>query len=363
MRGVQIGAKLRGMRFFGGRAGRVRASHSWLVVAVATGAFSCSAAGPKNSGVAQPNGSSGNGAVLIGSGGAGTAINLPTGSDGGGGAALDWPSPACKGPVVDAVTGQYCQGPAYDAVSQTMTIANDSSCGTTLWGIARDFIGYQQSSTDPPGTGHPDFGAHYCCGSPQGTVLATLGADGKPAYNPANVPGDYSSGVGLTGPEAFAQWYNDTAGINLSYLVGFHLVPSADGLTRVYSSKLYFPVDGAGFGNFNDYGEDGKSHNFGFTTELHTKFKYQGGETFSFEGDDDLWVFINKQLAIDLGGIHSATQGQVRLDEFATKAGMVTGEVYTFDLFQAERHPSGSNFTITTSMTFVDCGIDPTIIK
>jgi fibro-slime domain-containing protein len=89
-----------------------------------------------------------------------------------------------------------------------------------------------------------------------------------------------------------------------------------------YADTSFFPIDGQGFGN------EGNPNNFHFTFELHMEFKYQGGEVFSFAGDDDLWVFINNRLAIDLGGLHPSQNDNISLGARAAELGITPGNTY-----------------------------------
>lgn len=190
----------------------------------------------------------------------------------------------------------------------------------------------------------------------KGMVQKNLGVNGLPVWTGRD-SGYQKGGIVKNGGKSTpTNWFDTLAlkaavpGIEIGH--GCVELPLAKGPTDngyyKFVDTSFFPLDT--IRDRRGYSEllasDAAKHNFLFCMHGHAAFEFTPGLKFDFKGDDDVWVFINKKLAVDLGGTHAPVAASVDLDKLKLREGMV----YPFDIFYCERQTNGSSILISTTM-------------
>ena len=301
--------------------------------------------------------------------------------------------PACSNGTCTAVCGDGLKFPqekcddgntrSGDGCSSTCTIEPGWSCTVVTQAppatlsipiLIRDVMYYNTPATSAHPAGHPDFERYACSSATTGLLNSQLDSKGLPTF--LSSTGSNQCGTQITSAASFPSWYHDDP-LNTVIASSLTLNKQTDG-SYVFDSANdapylalggFFPINGLGWQstasclpcqvskNLPSWCKQcpkttlntiGVNNNFSFTSELRYQFTFAGGEVLDFTGDDDVWVFINGQLAVDLGGLHSKLAGSVTLDAtHATQLGLTSGGMYEIALFQAERHTTASNYKLT----------------
>lgn len=130
----------------------------------------------------------------------------------------------------------------------------------------------------------------------------------------------------------FERWFGDVDGLSKGYNGFLNLSYDAGSASFKYKNEEFYPLD-----------NDSNKHNKLFTMNLAVPFQVLANneEEFNIVADDDTWVFVGKDLVIDMGGVHDAVLGSLKIDEDGEIYTSINGQDFAYSGVNLEKGGSG----------------------
>ena len=256
--------------------------------------------------------------------------------------------PTTKKPTYNTSSGCFVSAEAFNVMFEETAGVNVKHCRDVVFSQTKDGMWEYDSYNEPAGAFTPlnDLATDVTC-----TGYCKQAATLRPGK------GNVRYGVGEQGKTAAQNGVSRKAQLALGNVTDWSAIEPTTGLPYI---DLY-PVSDGEFSSGTEPNVYDNStwdlriendNNQMFCFESHANFTYRAGMQFMFRGDDDIWVFIDNKLAVDLGGTHLAAPGYVKLDTLKGASGnlLKAGETYDIDIFFCDRRTDMSNVRIKTNM-------------
>ena len=256
--------------------------------------------------------------------------------------------PTTKKPTYNTSSGCFVSAEAFNVMFEETAGVNVKHCRDVVFSQTKDGMWEYDSYNEPAGAFTPlnDLATDVTC-----TGYCKQAATLRPGK------GNVRYGVGEQGKTAAQNGISRKAQLALGNVTDWSAIEPTTGLPYI---DLYPVSDGEFSSGTEPNVYDNTTwdlriendNNQMFCFESHANFTYRAGMQFMFRGDDDIWVFIDNKLAVDLGGTHLAAPGYVKLDTLKGASGnlLKAGETYDIDIFFCDRRTDMSNVRIKTNM-------------
>ena len=157
------------------------------------------------------------------------------------------------------------------------------------------------------------------------------GEGNKETFNTVSLDSSYGT---TTGGHTYYE-YSSLGGLDNAFITNINRTDKTADIE--YYENAHQATDFKNHHGFFPFNKDDYAKDLGFGMKLEIPFTLGAGglnaedntpQTFKFSGDDDLWVFVDDQLVLDLGGAHAATTGTI---DFSTKIATAVSAVEASD--------------------------------